>query len=154
QGWACSDHITFPGFPSDWNALAVATDTASHPTCGTDPDTKEEVCGESYVLVAGEGLVAEAPNLELSPKSGKDPAGGTHTVTATVSKEGSPVSGVHVEFVIGGTNAGVSGTCTTGKGAADAGCETDSEGVVQFTYSDTNGAGSDSINASVTIGET
>jgi hypothetical protein len=153
QGWECSDHVTFPSFPADWFALAVATDTASHPTCGTDPETKEEVCGEAYVLLAGKGIVAEAPNLSLAPKSHSDPAGGMHTVTATVSKGAKLLAGVVVTFVVTGQNAGAAGTCKTGKGAADPTCETDAAGEVQFTYSDGNGPGSDTIGASVTVGE-
>ena len=154
QGWECSVHISFRAFPDDWNALAVATDTESKPTCGTDPDTKEPVCGEAYVLIAGRGIVAEAPNLTLAPKSSSDSAGGSHTVTATVSKEKAPVPGTVVSFVVTGQNAGATGTCTTGKGAADPTCETDAAGEVRFTYSDGNGAGTDTIGASVTIGET
>ena len=38
QGWSCSVHETFPEYPSDWNPLAVATDTPTAPTCGTDVD--------------------------------------------------------------------------------------------------------------------
>jgi hypothetical protein len=151
QGWECSDHITFPTFPSDWFPLAVATDTASHPTCGTDPETAKEVCGEAYVVLAGEGIVAEAPNLTLTPKSESSPAGGTHTVTANVHKEEKPVEGRVVTFTVTGQNAGATGTCTTGAGAPDPECKTDANGEVKFTYSDANGAGTDTIIASVTL---
>ncbi|HEV3034856.1 MAG TPA: hypothetical protein VGX72_08700 [Solirubrobacteraceae bacterium] len=151
QGWECSDHITFPTFPSDWFPLAVATDTASHPTCGTDPETAKEVCGEAYVVLAGEGIVAEAPNLTLTPKSESNPAGGTHTVTANVHKEEKPVAERVVTFTVTGQNAGASGTCTTGAGAPDPECKTDANGEVKFTYSDANGAGTDTIIASVTL---
>jgi hypothetical protein len=150
QGWSCSDHIAFPHYPTDWNALAVATDTPTKPTCGTDPETKEEACGQAYVLVAGAGIVASAPNLALSPTTGSDPAGGTHTVTATVSKNGAPVTSTVVNFLITGQNAGVSGTCTNSAGA-DPTCETDANGEVSFTYTDTNGVGIDTINASITL---
>jgi len=151
QGWECSTHVAFTHFPVDWNALAVTRETEHLPTCGIDPDTKEEVCGEAYVLVAGEGIVAEAPNLSLEPKTGSDPAGGTHTVTATVVKEAKAVPGTVVSFLVTGTNAGVSGTCTTSSGAPDPTCETDASGSVRFTYSDGNGAGSDTINANVSL---
>jgi hypothetical protein len=148
QGWSCSDHITFPTYPTDWQPLAVATDTASHPTCGTDPNTGTTACGESYVLVAGQGIVVTAPDLTLTPATGSDPAGGTHTVTATVTQSGAPASGQTVSFQLTGQNVGVSGTC------APASCQTDASGTVTFTYPDTNGAGTDTINASVTIGGT
>ncbi len=153
QGWGCSDHVTFPGFPSDWNALAVATDTASHPTCGTDPDTSEQACGEAYVLLAGQGIVARATDLVLSPATSSDHAGGTHTLTATVTDEEMPVAGSVVTFSVTGRNAGAEGMCVTGEGAADPNCETDANGVVRFTYGDGHGAGTDTIVASVKIGE-
>jgi hypothetical protein len=148
QGWECSDHITFPAYPTDWQPLAVATDTSSHPTCGTDPNTGTTACGESYVLLAGEGIVVTAPDLALAPASGSDPAGGSHTVTATVTRSGSPVSGSTVSFDVTGQNAGVTGSCVP------ASCQTDTNGTVTFTYPDTAGAGGDTINASVTIGGT
>lgn len=151
QGWGCSDHITFPTFPPDWFPLAVATDTPSHPTCGTDPETAKEVCGEAYVLLAGEGIVAEAPNLTLTPKSESNPAGGTHTVVANVHKEEKPVAERPVTFTVTGQNAGATGTCTTGAGAPDPECQTDANGEVKFTYTDSKGVGADTIIASVTL---
>jgi hypothetical protein len=151
QGWECSTHVAFTHFPVDWNALAVTRETEHTPTCGIDPDTKEEVCGEAYVLVAGAGIVAEAPNLSLEPKAGSSPSGGTHTVTATVTKEGAAVPGTVVDFVLTGVNVGVSGTCTTSTGAADPTCAADESGKVRFTYTDANGAGDDTINASIEL---
>jgi hypothetical protein len=32
RGWGCSVHETFPTFPTDWSALAIATDTPTKPT--------------------------------------------------------------------------------------------------------------------------
>jgi hypothetical protein len=151
EGWECSVHITFPTFPADWFPLAVATDTASHPTCGTDPETAKEVCGEAYVLLAGEGIVAEAPNLTLTPKSESNPAGGTHTVIANVHKEEKPVAERVVTFTVTGQNAGAAGTCTTGAGAPDPECKTDANGEVKFTYTDGKGVGTDTIIGSVTL---
>lgn len=148
QGWNCSDHITFPTYPTDWQPLAVATDTPTHPTCGTDPNTSTTACGEAYVLVAGQGIVVTAPNLALAPPTGTDPAGGSHTVTATVTQSGAPLSGQAVSFQVTGQNAGVAGVC------APVSCQTDAAGNVTFTYPDTHGAGVDTINASVTISGT
>jgi hypothetical protein len=145
QGWSCSDHITFPTYPTDWQPLAVATDTPTQPTCGTDPNTNTTACGEAYVLVSGQGIVVTAPNLALTPATGTDPAGGTHTVTANVTQSGAPLSGQAVAFQVTGQNAGVTGTC------APVACTTDAAGNVTFTYTDTNGAGTDTVNASVTI---
>jgi hypothetical protein len=150
EGWSCSDHIAFPHFPVEWNAVAAAQLTPA-PTCGIDPESKEEVCGEAYVLVAGKGIVASAPNLVLTPASESNPAGGTHTVTATVSKAGVPISGTVVNFLVTETNVGVTGICTTSTGAEDPTCASDETGVVKFTYSDAKGVGTDTINASITL---
>jgi hypothetical protein len=146
QGWQCSDHITFPTYPTDWQPLAVATDTSTTPTCGTDPITLTTACGQSYVLLAGLGIVVKAPDLQLTPTSATNPAGTDHTVTATVTQSGTPLSGALVSFTVTGQNAGVSGTCNPTS------CMTDSSGNVTFTYHDINGPGTDTINASVTVG--
>src|SRR5487761_2162077 len=143
-GWECSVHESFPAYPSDWTPLAIATDTTSHPVCGTDVSTGAAACGEAYVLVAGTDLVVTAPNLSVSPTTGSDTAGGTHSVTATVVTGGSPTSGQLVTFTLTGQNAGVSGTC------APVTCVTDDDGNVVFTYTDVNGAGTDTIAASFT----
>jgi hypothetical protein len=144
QGWFCSDHETFPQFRDDWSPLAVATDTPSHPVCGTDPDTGATVCGEPYVLVAGVGIIVTSPDISVSPTDATNPSGTDHTVTATVKKSGTPVVGQHVDFTVTGQNNGVTGTCVP------AGCVTDSNGQVSFTYHDVNGAGDDTITASFT----
>jgi hypothetical protein len=166
EGWECSVHMAFPRFPADWNPLAVATDTETTPTCGTDPESGETKCGQAYVLVSGAGIVETSPNLSLAPLTGSDPAGGTHTVTATVVQEEKAIlearsaakpsaaiaaPGLKVAFAITGQNSGVSGTCTTPEGAADPECLTNANGQVSFTYSDAHGVGTDTINASVEI---
>jgi hypothetical protein len=165
QGWSCSVHVAFPAFPADWNALAVATDTTTKPTCGTDPSTKETACGQAYVLVSGTGIVATSPNISLEPLSGESVAGGTHAVTATVVQEEEPlltsgaagvlkpVAETVVSWALTGQNSGVAGTCTFPGGAADPECKTDANGQVVFTYPDSKGAGKDTINASVTLRE-
>ena len=145
QGWFCSVHETFPTYPADWSPLAIATDTPTAPTCGTDVDTGARVCGEAYVLIAGSGIVAEAPDLALSPATATNNVGTQHTVTATVTNpDNSPRSGVTVSFVVTGANAGAIGTCVP------ATCVSDASGLVTFTYTGTV-AGDDTINASITI---
>src|SRR5207245_510946 len=64
---------------------------------------------------------------------------------------GKPVAGAIVSFVVTEKNAGVAGTCTTSSGAADPECKTDENGEVDFTYSDVQGVGKDTIVASVTL---
>ena len=153
QGWECSDHITFPAFPADWNAEAVATDTTSHPTCGTDPGLGTTACGEAYVILAGKGVTSTAPNIALSPTTATNPVGASHTVTATVTTNaGAPIAGAAMTFVVSsGPNTGTTGTCTFSNATADPGCTTGADGKVLFTYSDGGGAGIDTINASVTV---
>ncbi|HEY8752080.1 MAG TPA: hypothetical protein VIM40_00315 [Arthrobacter sp.] len=143
-GWGCSVHESFPTFASDWSALAVATDTASHPTCGTDNTVSPPVtaCGEAYVLIAGSGIVVVAPNITVTPATGTDPAGASHTVTANVIQSGSAVTGQLVTFTVTGQNNGTTGTC------APVTCATDGSGNVSFTYTDGAGAGDDTILAS------
>ena len=158
EGWGCSSHVSFPVFPTDWSALAVVIPPEgaeeAEPTCGTDPSTKEKACGAPYVLLAGNGIVAES-ELVLTPKSGSDPAGGEHTVTATLTEEKTrPLAGVVVSFAITGTNIGATGTCTTTTGAPDPTCATDVTGGVKLTYKDVNGVGEDTINASATVEHT
>jgi hypothetical protein len=159
SGWECSSHVTFLSFPSDWTALAIATplpeEVRPTPVCGDDIENSAiERCGSAYVLIAGQGIVAKAPNLSLEPETHSDPAGGTHTVVANAHKEGKPLVGLVVHFVVTETNAGVAGTCTTPGGAPDPGCTTDENGNVLFSYPDANGAGRDTIVGSITLEST
>lgn len=177
QGWSCSAHVSFTKFPSDWVPIAITIPGTSleavkpavsseAPVCGSDIESGEPFCGQAYVLAAGVGLTSNSPDLALEPLTGEAPAGGDHAVTATVTKpkiippaakaavaaaEREPVAGAKVSFAISGTNNGVKGTCTLPGGAADPGCETNAEGKVIFTYHDANGAGPDTIGASVEI---
>lgn len=148
QGWGCSVHESFPTFPSDWSALAVATDTPTHPTCGVDPGTSLNACGEAYILVAGASIVVESKVISISPLTSTNPVGTDHTVIANVhDKSGAPpVAGQHVDFTVTGQNAGATGTC------APVDCKSDASGNVSFTYHDTNGGGDDTIKASFTDG--
>jgi hypothetical protein len=145
QGWGCSVHETFPTYPADWAPLAIATDTATKPTCGTDVDTGAAQCGEAYVLVSGVGITSTAPNLALTPETDTNPVGTPHTVTATVTNpDDSPRSGVTVSFVVTGANAGATGTC------GPASCVTGADGKVAFTYTGAT-IGDDTINAAITV---
>jgi hypothetical protein len=143
-GWGCSVHESFPTFPAEWSALAVATDTESHPTCGVDPNTEKSACGEAYLLVAGSGTVVKSEDIELSPAEATNPVGTDREVTAHVTSGGAPLAGQAVTFTVTGTNAGASGTCVPAE------CVTDASGNVSFTYHDGNGAGEDTIKASFT----
>jgi PKD repeat protein len=144
QGWGCSVHESFPTFPSDWSALAVATDTATHPTCGVDPNTGASACGEAYILISGSAIVVVSGSISVSPTDATNPSGTDHTITATVTQGGSPLAGQLVSFTVTGQNAGAVGTCVPVT------CMSDANGHVSFTYHDTNGPGDDTIKASFT----
>lgn len=74
--------------------------------------------------------------IKLDPLTATNPVGTSHTVTATVTDStGAPVPGVLVTFTVtSGPNAGQAGTATT-----------NASGQCTFTYSDTGGAGTDTI---------
>ncbi|MHB8641360.1 MAG: Ig-like domain-containing protein [Gaiellaceae bacterium] len=141
-GWGCSVHESFPTFTSDWSALAVATDTVSHPTCGVDPNTGASACGEAYILISGSSIVVTSGSISVTPTDATNPTGTDHTVVAHVTSGGTPLAGQVVTFTVTGQNAGATGTCNP------AGCITDANGDVSFTYHDTNGPGDDTIKAS------
>ncbi len=145
QGWSCSVHESFPTFPSDWSALAVATDTATTPTCGVDPNTSLSACGEAYILIAGSNIVVNSQVLSVSPLDATNPVGTNHTVTANVLDVGlAPLAGQLVDFSVTGVNAGASGTCVP------ADCKSDASGNVSFTYLGGATVGDDTIKASFT----
>jgi hypothetical protein len=146
RNWGCSVHESFRTFPTDWAPLAIATDTASHPTCGTEVGTGTSRCGEAYILVSGVGVTATAPNLALDPTTGTGPVGTSHTVTASVTNDdASARPGETVKFLVTGANPGAPGTCMP------ADCTSGSDGKVAFTYTGA-AEGDDTINASVSLG--
>jgi CSLREA domain-containing protein len=85
-------------------------------------------------------LSQAAINISLAPASATNPIGSTHSVTATVTRGTSPVANRSVAFhVDNGPNTGASATVAT-----------DANGHASFTYTDSGGAGTDSISATVT----
>lgn len=91
----------------------------------------------------GGAQVIVPTDVTLDPPSATNPVGTTHTVTATITRQGVPQAGVLVTFAVSGANAGATGTC------APPGCTTGADGKVSFTYTGTN-AGTDTITASFT----
>lgn len=146
QGWGCSDHETWPTYPSDFLPLAVATDTPTAPTCGNDVDTGAPACGEAYLLIAGTGVSATSPNLSLTPVSEANiPVPSSSSVTANVhAAAGTPLAGVPVSFSITGVNAGAVGSCSPSD------CNSDANGNVVFSYTGTV-SGVDTIIASAVV---
>src|SRR5260370_5052362 len=144
SNWSCSVHAFFDHFPSDWTVLALATDpTVPKTYSATDVDTGATVSGSPYILLSGGGITVQS-NISLTPASATNPVGGSHTVTATVLKGGSPGAGKTVTFHIdSGPNVGAVGTCSP------ISCATDANGQVTFTYADSGGGGTDFIAATL-----
>lgn len=137
SNWSCSVHQSFKTWPSDYTPLAIATDATLKPYCATDVDTGGSVCGEPYILISGGGITVTS-HISLTPATATNPIGSSHTVTAKiVDNNGNPVSGKVVTFTVeSGPNTGKTGTGTT-----------NASGETSFTYTDTGGAGTDSISA-------
>jgi hypothetical protein len=140
SGWGCSVHEFFDKFPSDFTPLAIATDPAIPKTYSAkDVDTGTIVSGSPYIMLAGGGVTVVS-NITLTPATATNPVGTSHTVTATVKRNGNPVSGAVVTFnVDSGPNVNKHGTGTT-----------NASGQTTFTYTDTGGAGTDEISATFT----
>lgn len=79
--------------------------------------------------------------LTLTPATATNPEDETHTVTATVTSNGTPVPGVTVSFTVTGANT-ASGSCVTG-----------TNGQCTFAYLGSN-AGTDTITATTTVDDT
>lgn len=118
----CCWHDEYTAFPPYLNVLARNTAT-------------------DRVAAVGGAQVIVPTDVKLDPPTATNPVGTTHTVTATVSREGVSQVGVLVTFTVSGANAGATGTCQP------ADCRTDGAGKVSFTYTGTN-AGDDTITAS------
>jgi hypothetical protein len=134
SGWDCSSHSDYPTWATDWLPFAISADAPTKNYCANDIETSLQVCGEPYILVSGGGVTVKS-DIALSPPSATNPVGTSHTVTATVTKGTSPEAGKTVTFSItSGPNAGKTGTG-----------ETNAIGQATFTYTDTGGAGTDTI---------
>ena len=97
-----------------------------------------------------EAVTVQAAALTLTPPTATNERGTQHTVTATLTVNGSTPAGVLINFSVSGANAGASGTCNP------VSCQTNSSGQVTFTYTGTN-IGTDTISATapnVPIGQT
>ncbi len=103
-------------------------------------------------LVAGAAVISPlhaaaqaGDTIAVTPTTAANPAGTSHTVTATVTQPGNgggsvPAPQTPVVFsVIDGPNTGQTGSCTP------AGCATDAGGHVSFTYTSNGLPGTDTI---------
>lgn len=130
SNWGCSTHEGFVAWPSDFLVLVISEDVPSSYVAA------DGTTGAPYILARGEKLVVLS-DIDLSPTTATNPIGTSHTVTATVTQDSTPVVGTTVTFtVLSGPHAGTTGTDTT-----------DSNGVATFTYTGTT-AGEDTIEAS------
>jgi hypothetical protein len=160
QGIATLAGVTRPAGPGaipagDWYAdyqdWLVANQTSPSTTAGGNWGTMGFSCcangaainaAIAELILSPVALIAPDPGLfstvGLSPATANYPVGGSHTVTAFAqSSNNAPIPGVTIEFkVLTGPNAGKTGTGLTG-----------ADGKTTFTYSDTGGAGLDTIQA-------
>ncbi|MEP7183377.1 MAG: hypothetical protein ABI886_14435 [Betaproteobacteria bacterium] len=140
---------------SDWYAeyqdYLVSTQTSPTTTGGGNWGSMSFSCcfnstpfnsAIAELILAPVALITPDPGLfatvGLSPATAFNPIGTNHTVTAFAQATGgAPVPGVTINFsVLTGPNSGKTGSGTTGI-----------DGKVSFTYSDTGGAGTDTIQA-------
>lgn len=133
SNWSNSVHEGFQSWPIQFEVLAIAKDPSGSYTA------TDGTVGYPYILARGKSLQVIS-DISLSPETGVNPVGTSHTLTATVTKDspapGTPVSGKNVEFtVIAGPHAGTSGVGIT-----------DDNGVATFTYTGTS-TGIDTIEA-------
>lgn len=91
----------------------------------------------AYFRLSGTAIIGQG--ITLTPLVANRPVNAMHTVTAhVVDSGGAPVAGVAINFdVLGGPNTGAGAT----------GIITDANGEARFTYTDTNGAGTDTLQA-------
>ena len=144
---------------ADYQDWLVANQTSPTTTGGGNWGTMGFSCcssGSSLTAAVAElilspvALVAPDPTLfasvGLTPVSATNPLFSSHTVTASAqAASGAPVPGATISFqVLTGPNAGSTGSGTSG-----------ADGKVSFTYADTGGWGTDTIQAWVgAIGST
>lgn len=136
SNWSCSVHEAFDSYPPDFQVLAMARNIGSTFTAS------DGSVGTPYILASGSGL--RSFPLSLSPASGTDAAGGSHTVTATLLDKGTalPVSGRMISFAVtAGPNTGVHGSCSSSD------CATGGDGTVSWTYASNSKNGTDTIAA-------
>lgn len=98
----------------------------AHEICVTAAGT--DVLGDSKTAQAC--ITVQVVQLTATPATETNELGSDnqHTVTATIAGDPSVVAGRLVTFVVGGKNAGTTGTCNP------ADCKTNAAGQVSFTY--------------------
>jgi len=120
-------------FQGNFGGLQVLTTSAN----------KTDSAGNPAAVIIGGAAVTLPGAISLSPQAATNPVGTSHTLTATVrDTSGAVLSGVTVTFTVtAGPNVGRTGTAVT-----------NGSGQATFTYTDTGGAGTDTIQASFVSG--
>jgi hypothetical protein len=116
---------------------SMAFSCCAGPTPAINATMAELILSPVALVLPDPGLFA---SVGLSPQNAVNPVGTSHTVTAHAqATNGAGVPGATVVFtVLTGPNAGKTGSAVT-----------DVNGFASFTYSDTGGAGTDTIRASI-----
>jgi len=131
SNWTCSVHEAFDKWASDFLVLAIARGAGG---AYTAPDGS---VGTPYILARGNISVGD---ITLDPPDQTVCTTDMATVTATVKSGGTAVLGATVTFnVISGPNKLKTGTAVT-----------NASGQASFTYTDSGGAGTDTLTASFT----
>jgi hypothetical protein len=117
-------------------------DSAVNYFFGPDSSSAITIPPQSEHTVSASVFAAPVVECSLSPDTATSPVGSNHTVTASVTSDGSPVSDRSVTFtIVSGPNAGTTAADTT-----------DSNGQASFTYTGSGGPGNDTIEARGTLG--
>lgn len=131
SNWSCSVHEIFDTWPTTGSGAFFPLVIALTGSAYTAPDGS---VGTPYVMVRGAGITIIS-DITLDPADATNTVGQTHTVTATVTTNGSPVAGASVSFsVLAGPNTGTAGSATT-----------DGSGQASFSYVGSGGVGTDTI---------
>ena len=131
----------------DYATTAPDLTPGSHTICVTAAGS--DVLGDSKTA---QGCVTvQVVNLTATPATETNELGSdnSHMVTATIAGDPSVVAGRTVTFVVGGKNAGATGTCNP------VGCTTNAAGQVTFTYTvpkADSSIGTDTIAVSAQLG--
>jgi uncharacterized repeat protein (TIGR01451 family) len=132
SNWGCSVHEAFDSWPADFEVLVIAVGTGGEFTAA------DGTVGTPYVLARGVTVISD---IRLTPEDDTNPVGTSHTLTASVTVDGSPEGGIVVTFTVeAGPNAGTTGTCTT-----------DATGQCTFTYTSNGIPGTDIIRARAVV---
>ena len=129
----------------NYSTPALSLGVGAHPMCVTASGTDAGGVGDAGPVCTTVYVYA----IDLTPPSATKELGvdTTHTVTAAILGEPGTVGSRLVTFTVtDGPNAGTTGTCTL-----NVDCTTDGAGNVSWTFTNTGGGGTDTIQACFTV---